>query len=63
MNRASFTTNRFGTRWGGFLMPFLRNGGENMEDIIEIIIYLLIAAIKLTLHVMAILALLKYITA
>lgn len=34
-----------------------------MEDIIEIIIYLLIAAIKLTLHVMAILALLKYITA
>ena len=28
MNRALFTTNRFGIRWGGFLMPFLRNGGE-----------------------------------
>lgn len=44
-------------------MPFFRNGGETMKDIIEIIIYLLIAAIKLTLNVMAILALLKYITA
>ena len=48
---------------GRFSYAILRNGGENMEDIIEIIIYLLIAAIKLTLHVMAILALLKYITA
>ena len=34
-----------------------------MKDIVEIIINLLIAAIKHTLHVMAILALLKYITA
>ena len=44
-------------------MPFLRNGGETMEDTIEFIGTLLVAAIKLTLYVMAIIALLKYITA
>ena len=57
------TINRLSDGLSGFSMPFLRNGGETMKDIIEIIIYLLIAAIKLTLYVTAIIALLKYITA
>ena len=63
MNRASFTTNRFGTRWGGFLMPFCGMEVKPVEDTIEFIGTLLVAAIKITLYVTAIIALAKYIMA
>ena len=63
MNRASFTTNRFGTRWGGFLIPFCGMEVRPMEDTIEFIGTLLVTAIKITLYAMAIIALAKYITA
>ena len=55
--------NRFGTRWGGFLMPFLRNGGETVQDTIELIVTAVVTASKIALYVMAAIALVKYITA
>lgn len=44
-------------------MPFLRNEGETMEEAIEIIVTIVVTAIKITLYVMAIIAPAKCITA
>ena len=49
--------------WGGFLMSFLRNGGETVQDTIELIVTAVVIASKIALYVMAAIALVKYITA
>ena len=48
---------------GGFLIPFFGMEVRPVADTIEFIGTLLVAAIKLTLYVMAIIALAKYIIA